>query len=155
MDAPLLPANGQQATTAMVNKLSMEHGAYLLDLIKIRKVICFIPPASRQLYISANILFNERFSSTIVHTWQLHHDSLVLRPVSSDIPLTTTTIKHTSKVAQPIVKEGTSTPAETTKVEAIIEPHDDDNVPDLLDPNDDNSMSDAEYDSDSNSEIDD
>jgi hypothetical protein len=89
----------------------------------------FYAPASHQLYISADTLFDEQFSSTIVH---LHHDSLAFRTVSSDIPLTTTTIEHSSKVAQPIVEEGTSTPAETTTVEAILQPHSDDNVPDLI-----------------------
>ena len=77
---------------------------------------------------------------------------LALRPVSSDIPLPTTTLEHTGKVAQSIVEEGTHTSPEPPLVEGVEEC--DDNVPDLIDhdvDHDDDST--AEYDSDS--EIDD
>jgi hypothetical protein len=106
-----------------------------------------------QLDISANILFDEQFSSTIAHTWHRHRDSLALRPVSSDIPLPTTTSEHIGKVAQSLVEEGTHTsPTHMSPEPPLVEGVDecDDNVLDLIDHDDDST---AEYDSDS--EIDD
>jgi hypothetical protein len=64
-------------------------------LVQNQKGYIFYTPASRQLYISADITFDEQFHSTIAHTWQLQRDSLALRPVSSDIPLPTTMLEHT------------------------------------------------------------
>jgi len=109
-------------------------------------------PASRRLCISANITFDEQFNSTIAHTWQLQHDSLALCPVSSDIPLATTTIEHTGEVMVPFVNKGVEdmpdTPAAHPPVDKLGD--NDDNVPELVDGDDDST---AKYDSDS--EIDD
>ncbi len=121
-----------------------------------QKGYMFYAPASRQLYISADIQFDEQLSSTIAHTWQLHCDSLALRPVSSDIPLATTTLEHTGAVIRPTVKEGIHKSCDEN-VPDLANRHtasDDDcndNVPDLVD-DDDNST--AEYDSDSEIEDD-
>jgi transposase InsO family protein len=62
-----------------------------------QKGYVFFSPASRQLFISADILFDEEFSSTIAHTWHHHRDSLALQPVNSTIPLTTTMLEHVCK----------------------------------------------------------
>jgi len=118
-----------------------------------QKGYMFFLPASCQLYTSADILFDEEFSSTIAHTWHHHRDSLALRPVSSTFPLTTTTLEHTGKVAQSLVEEGTHMSCthmspEPPLVEGVEEC--DDNVPDLIDHDDDST---AAYDLDS--EIDD
>jgi hypothetical protein len=53
---------------------------------KIQKGYLFYSPASRQIYISGDVTFDETFSSTIATTWRLHRDNLALHPASSDIP---------------------------------------------------------------------
>ncbi len=63
-----------------------------------QKGYLFYSPASRQVYISADITFDEGFSSTIATTWRLHRDTLALRPAISDPPLVSTTLEHTGDV---------------------------------------------------------
>jgi hypothetical protein len=63
-----------------------------------QKGYVFYAPGSRQLYISANILFDETFSTNITNTWKLHRDTLALCSISSSIPLCTTTLEHTGGV---------------------------------------------------------
>jgi hypothetical protein len=75
---------------------------------------------------------------------------LALQPVSSTIPLTTTTLEHTGEVAQSLVEEGTDTsstpmPPESSHVVVQGIEECDDNVPDLIDHDDDST---SEYDLD-------
>jgi hypothetical protein len=55
---------------------------------------------SHQTLTSDNVIFDEGlFSSTIATTWQLHKDSLAVKPVTSYIPDVTATIEHTGTIA--------------------------------------------------------
>jgi len=63
-----------------------------------QKGYLFYSPASRQIYISGDVTFDETFSSTNATTWRLHRDNLALRPATSDIPTLTITLEHTGTV---------------------------------------------------------
>jgi hypothetical protein len=69
-----------------------------VGLAENQKGYLFYSPASRQLYISADVTFDETFSSTIATTWHLHCDTLALRPAASDIPIISDTLEHTGDV---------------------------------------------------------
>jgi hypothetical protein len=66
-----------------------------------QKGYLFYSPASRQIYISGDITFDESFGSTIATTWRLNRDSLALCPAASAIPDVNTTIEHTGEVTAP------------------------------------------------------
>jgi hypothetical protein len=68
---------------------------------KNQKGYLFYSPASRQIYLSGDIMFDESFNSTIATTWRLNRDSLALRPAISNLPNVTTTLEHTGAVANP------------------------------------------------------
>jgi len=70
------------------------HGIFI-DFGKNQKGFLFYSPASRQIYISGDMTFDESFSSTIAMTWRLNRDDLALRPAASDIPDINTTLEHT------------------------------------------------------------
>jgi hypothetical protein len=141
-----------------------------------QKGYLFYSPASRQLYVSADITFDETFSSTITTTWRLHRDTLALRPAMSDIPTVSTTLEHTGDVVNTIhnAEEGNDNEIDANAVptapNANMPPHvpvptpichqsiaehpdscDDDDCPELAPhSNDDDSVSEADssYDSD-------
>jgi hypothetical protein len=130
-----------------------------------QKGFLFYSPASRQIYISGDITFNENFSSTIATTRHLHRNNLALRPATSDIPIVTTTLEHTGDVTDTLltlapsdVEEGGNENETPPALEPVIQStiatsHDDDehdDCPDLIHAADDDSASEAysEYDSD-------
>jgi len=129
-----------------------------------QKGYLFYSPASRQLYISGDITFDETFSSTIATTWRPHRENLALRPVTSSIPDVSTTLEHTGDVTTtlpPDVEEGEINEEEDSQNNAkqINVDHDDttadDDCPDLVPqhPNDDNSDASSDtsdFDSDDN-----
>jgi flagellar hook-associated protein FlgK len=55
-------------------------------------------PGSRRILVSADVIFDENFYAAIATTWQQHHDSLALQPVSSYIPDATLCLEHTGTV---------------------------------------------------------
>jgi len=73
------------------------HGIFI-DFAENQKVFLFYSSASRQIYISGDMTFDESFSSTIATTWHLNRDDLALRPAASDIPDINTTLEHTGGV---------------------------------------------------------
>jgi transposase InsO family protein len=71
-----------------------------------QKGYVFYAPGTRQIYISGDIIFDETFGTTIATTWQMHKNSLSLRPLHSYIPMVTDTIEHTSTITDlPIIAE--------------------------------------------------
>jgi len=72
-----------------------------IDFAENQKGYLFYSPASRQIYISGDITFDESFGSTIATTRCLNRDSLALRPAPSAIPDVNTTIEHTGEVIAP------------------------------------------------------
>jgi hypothetical protein len=74
-----------------------------------QKGYLFYSPASRQIFVSGDVTFDEQFSSTIATTWRPHRDNVALRPVASHIPTVSTTIEQTGDVVDTlpsIVDEG-------------------------------------------------
>ncbi len=64
-------------------------------------------PASREIVVSGDVLFDETFASAIATTWKPFHDSLTLRPKGSAIPDPNTLIESTGTVASvPTFDEG-------------------------------------------------
>jgi hypothetical protein len=63
-----------------------------------QKGYLFYSPGSRQIYISGDMLFDESFGTAIATTWQMHQDSLTLRPSQSDIPTIDATIEQTGAI---------------------------------------------------------
>jgi transposase InsO family protein len=147
-----------------------------------QKGYLFYSPASRQIYVSGDVTFDETFSSTIATTWRLHRDNLAIRPATSDIPIVTTTLEHTGSVDDTCpncaVEEGekdeinndepppplvpiAELPESALKQEQVIATsHNadewDDDCPDLSDADDDSlSEADSFYDSDSDDDLDD
>ncbi len=134
-----------------------QHGirGIFIGFVTNQKGYLFYSPASWQIYISGDVTFDKIFSSTIATMWHLHHDNLALRPATSDIPLTTTTLETTGGVDDITsfslaIKEG------DLELEQKNEKNDDDdNIPDLMDSADDDSVSEAKYDSDMEHDLDD
>jgi transposase InsO family protein len=84
-----------------------------IGLAENQKGYLFYSPASRQIYISGDITFDEHFSSTIATTWRPHRDNLALRPVASYIPTASTTLEQTGDVfvtLPSVVEEGEIAP---------------------------------------------
>jgi hypothetical protein len=63
-----------------------------------QKGYLFYSPGSRQIYISGDLLFDESFGTAIAATWQMHQDSLTLRPSQSHILNPDATIEQTGAI---------------------------------------------------------
>jgi hypothetical protein len=105
-----------------------------------QKGYLFYAPGTHQIYISGDVMFDESFGTIIATNWQMLHDSLSLRPVTSAPPTVDTTIECTGSIAHfpTIAEEGRITEDDDVP----------DNVPELLHPGDDNSVSTSGYDDD-------
>ncbi len=55
-------------------------------------------PSTRQIAISADVLFDESFQTAIVTNWHQHQDSLASQPVLSFIPNINTTLESTGSI---------------------------------------------------------
>ncbi len=126
-----------------------------------QKGYVFSSPGTHQIYISGDVLFDESFGTAIATNWQMHQDSLALRPLKSITPTADATLEHTGSIADfPIIaKEGNITPATTLPIPiaTLNDDGDDDNgdVPHLLHPDDDSSASTSSSDTELELDMDD
>jgi hypothetical protein len=60
-------------------------------------------PGSRSIIISADVIFDELFSTAIAHTWQKYHSRLAWRPLLSHIPDIDTKLEQTGSISTTVV----------------------------------------------------
>jgi len=66
-------------------------------------------PSTRQIVVSGDVVFDETFYCAIATTWRPFHDSLALRPISSNAPTGDMTVEETGTIDDvfPSLQEGT------------------------------------------------
>ncbi len=87
-----------------------------------QKGYLFYSPGSRQIYISGDKLFDESFGTAIAATWQMHQDSLTLRPFQSHIPTTDVTLEQTGPliIFSALLKRGITITKHSTGTPTMI-----------------------------------
>jgi len=121
---PALNSNGKQTQRGI-------RGIFI-GFVDNQKGYLVYSPASRQIYVSGDVTFDETFSSTIATTWRPHRDHLALRPVTSHLPTISTTLEHTGAVPDNLppppnaaVEEGDITTAPDTNDDTAPDTNDD------------------------------
>ncbi len=105
-------------------------------------------PGSRSIIISADVIFDELFSTAIAHTWQKYHSGLAWRPLLSHIPDIDTKLEQTGSIATTVVEgsyPGSGTDNYVGTSQPVIPLDELEDPPDLMDmDNDDASTIESE-----------